>query len=154
MKRYIIAILMLLPMATHAEIPAIVALGEEASRQEDVEHESVGSFMLGMASTFANKEQRATFKMLDNIEMIECKNEEYAPILRERTLAIINDIDAKHIATHDDGKALNELYGIYRDEVIEELIILIMGHEGGVAIVAMSGEIPENRLGEISNIKQ
>ena len=154
MKRYIVILMLLLPLCAHAEIPAIATLGAEASKNRDVEHMSIGSFMIGTASTFASKEQRAVFKMLDNIEMIECRNSSYAPHLVERTLTIIEDAGAKYIATHDDGKAINELYGIATNDIINELIIIIKSHTGGIAIVAMSGEIPLSRLSEIALIKR
>lgn len=154
MKRYILMILLLIPLISYAEIPAVVKLGKEAAKQEDVEHTSVGSFMLGMASKFADKEQRATFKMLDNIEMIECKNRAYAPKLVAQTLAIIENEGATFIGSQDDGKALNELYGVYSGDVIKELIIIVKSHTEGVAIVAMSGTIPTHRLAEIATIKR
>lgn len=154
MKRYILVLLLLIPLTLRAEIPAIVSLGKEASKQRDVEHDSVGSFMLGMASSVADKEQRATFKMLDNIEMIVCKNREYAPQLTERVMEIAHSVGATFIGSQDDGKAVNELYGIKRDEVITELIIIVKSHTGDVGIVAMSGKIPQSRLGEIAKIKR
>lgn len=154
MKLYIFAILLFIPSILHAEIPAMVKLGEDASKQTNVEHMSVNRFMLGMASTFANKQQRETFKMLDNIEMIECKNSNYAPRLIERTMEIIKDVGAEHIGNHNDDKALNKLYAIRQGEVINELIIIVEAHAGGVAVVAMSGKIPINRLPEIATIKQ
>ena len=70
MKRLILLIVILIPLATSAKIPAMEQLGNEAEKQTDVEYFNAGSVMLGMAQTFANKEQRATFKMLDNIDMI------------------------------------------------------------------------------------
>jgi hypothetical protein len=154
MKRYILVLILLIPLTLRAEIPAIVSLGKEASKQRGVEHDSVGSFMLGMASSFADKEQRATFKMLDNIEMIECKNREYAPQLTERVMEIARSVGATFIGSQDDGKAVNELYGIKRGEVITELIIIVKSHTGDVGIVAMSGKIPQSRLGEIAKIKR
>jgi hypothetical protein len=154
MKRYIIALLLLLPVVAHAEIPAIAKLGKEASKHTDVEHMSVGSFMLGMASTFADKEQRATYKMLNNIELIECHNNTYAPHLIKQTLAIIANVGAEYIANEDDGKALNSVYGIRNGEIFNELIIIVEGKTGGVMVVAMSGDIPTSRLGEIARIKR
>lgn len=154
MKRYILLFALLVPFVVNAQIPAIVSLGKEASKQDGVEYDSVGSVMLGMAQTFADKEQRATFKMLSNIEMIECTNLSYAPKLTQRVMAIVQSVGAAYIASHDDGKALNELYGIKRGDVITELIILIKSHKGGVAVVAMSGEIPTNRLAEIAKLKR
>ena len=154
MRRYILLLALLIPLVASAQIPAIVSLGKEASKQRGVEHTSVGSVMLGMAQTFANKEQRATFKMLSNIEMIECKNSEYAPKLTEKVMAIVRSVGATYIGRQDDGKALNELYGVKRGDVIQELIILVKSHSGGVSVVAMSGEIPTNRLAEIAKIKR
>lgn len=154
MRRYILLFALLVPFVASAQIPAIVSLGKEASKVEGVKYDSVGSVMLGMAQTFANKEQRATFKMLDNIEMIECKNLEYAPTLTQRVMAIVRSVGASFIASQDDGKALNELYGVKQGDVITELIILVKSHQGGVAVVAMSGEIPTSRLAEIAKIKR
>lgn len=154
MKRYFLLFALLIPFVASAQIPAIVALGKEAAKQEGVEYDSVGSVMLGMAQTFANKEQRATFKMLDNIEMIVCKNLEYAPKLTERAMTIVRSVGATFIGSQDDGKALNELYGVKRGDIITELIILVKSHKGEVGIVAMSGEIPTNRLAEIAKIKR
>lgn len=154
MKRYILLLALLIPLVAQAQIPAIVTLGKEAAKHEGVEYDSVGSVMLGMAQTFANKEQRATFKMLTNIEMIECKNREYAPKLTERVMTIVRSVGATFIGREDDGKALNELYGVKRGDVITELIILVKSHMGEVAVVAMSGEIPTNRLAEIAKIKR
>lgn len=154
MKRYILLIALLVPFVASAQIPAIVALGKEASKQQDVEYDSVGSVMITMAQTFASKEQRETFKMLDNIELIECKNLEYAAKLTEKVMAIVRSVGATFIASEDDGKALNELYGVKRGDIITELIILVKSHKGGVAVVAMSGEIPTNRLAEIAKIKR
>ena len=145
---------LLIPLVAQAQIPAIVTLGKEAAKHEGVEYDSVGSVMLGMAQTFANKEQRATFKMLTNIEMIECKNREYAPKLTERVMTIVRSVGATFIGREDDGKALNELYGVKRGDVITELIILVKSHNGELGIVAMSGEIPTNRLAEIAKIKR
>ena len=154
MKRYILLLALLIPLVAQAQIPAIVTLGKEAAKHEGVEYDSVGSVMLGMAQTFANKEQRATFKMLTNIEMIECKNREYAPKLTERVMSIVRSVGATFIGREDDGKALNELYGVKRGDVITELIILVKSHKGELGIVAMSGEIPANRLAEIAKIKR
>ena len=155
MKRYILlALLLITTLTTHAEIPQITALGKQASKQKSVEHTSVGSFMLSMAATFAEKEQRETFKMLDNIEMIECKNRSYTPVLMARTMKIVDEIGADYIGSKDDGGALNELYGISKGGVITELIILVKSHTGESSVVAMSGNIPPSRLDEIEKIKR
>lgn len=154
MRRYILLIALLVPFVVNAQIPAIEALGKEASKQSGVEHHSVGSVMLGMAQTFASKEQRATFKMLSNIELVECKNVEYAPKLISRVKSIVQSVGATFIGSQDDGKALNELYGVKRGDIFTELIILIKSHNGEVAVVAMSGEIPTNRLAEIAKLKR
>ena len=157
MKQYRLAILLLfflVPLYAVAEIPAVKKLGKEATKQDDVEHFSAGSFMLGMAATFSNKEQRDTFKMLENIEMIECKNREYAPTLLARIMAIVQSVNARFIGSQDDGEALNELYGVMRGDTITELIIIVKSHSGDLGIVCMSGSIPEHRLADIAKIKQ
>lgn len=142
----------MLPLSTYAQIPAIEQLGKEAKRQRGVEYESVGSFMLGMASTFAEKSQRATFEMLDNIEMITCTNDAYSPTLKRRIMAIIASVDAEYLATTSDERGVNEVYAKRKGDIVRELIILTEGKDGGFAIVAMSGEIPTDRLSEIAKL--
>lgn len=152
MKRLILLITILLPLSTYAQIPEIEQLGKEAKRQRGVEHESVGSFMLGMASTFADKSQRATFEMLDNIEMITCTNDAYSPTLKRRIMAIIASIGAEYLTTTNDKRGENEVYAKIKSNIVRELIILTTGKDGGFAIVAMSGEIPTERLDEIAKL--
>lgn len=152
MRRLILLIAILLPLSTYAQIPAIEQLGKEAKRQRGVEYESVGSFMLGMASTFAEKSQRATFEMLDNIEMITCTNDAYSPTLKRRIMAIIASVGAEYLATTSDERGVNEVYAKRKGDIVRELIILTEGKDGGFAIVAMSGEIPTDRLGEIAKL--
>lgn len=152
MRRLILLIAILLPLSTYTQIPAIEQLGKEAKRQRGVEYESVGSFMLGMASTFAEKSQRATFEMLDNIEMITCTNDAYSPTLKRRIMAIIASVGAEYLATTSDERGVNEVYAKRKGDIVRELIILTEGKDGGLAIVAMSGEIPTDRLGEIAKL--
>ena len=155
MKRYILLGMMLFATLTaYAELPQIAALGKQASKQKDVEHMSVGSFMLGMAETFAEKEQRATFKMLDNIEIIESQNTTYAPTLVARAKSIAEEVGAEYIGGKDDGKALNELYGIKKGDIVTELIIITRNHTGEASVVVMSGNISLSRLAEIEKIKR
>lgn len=135
-----------------AQIPAIEKLGKEAKRQHDVEYESVGSLMLGVASKFANKEQRATFEMLDNIDMIVCQNREYETILLSKVKNIIRNIGAELLASSIDERGRNEVYALSKDGVVSELIILTFRDDGGLAITAMSGSIPIDRLEEISKL--
>ncbi len=153
MKRLLILLLLALPLNSMAQMPAIQELGKEAQKQKNIKYVSVNNVMLGMAATFAPKEQRATFKMLKNIDLIECRNDNYAPQLTEQVLKIAQQMGAKHIGTQADDFARNEVYALQQGDTIVELLILSYGHTGGAAITAMSGEIPASRLEEISKIK-
>ena len=155
MKRYILlALLLFATLAAHAELPQIENLGKQASKQKSVDHSSVGNIMLGVAARVGDKKQRSTFKMLDNIEIIECKNRSYTPTLIARTKRIVESVGAEFIGSKDDGKAVNELYGITKGGVITELIIIVKNHNGHSSVVAMSGKIPHSRLNEIEKIKR
>lgn len=152
MKRLITIILIMLPMALHAQIPAIEQLGKEAQRHKGVEYDSVGSFMLGMAARFADKEQRKTFEMLDHIDMIICNNSSYASTLESRILSIIDSVGASFLASNDDNKGHNDVYAVKRGTVIKHLVIITKSDSDALAISAMSGTIPESRLAEISRL--
>jgi hypothetical protein len=152
MKRFIVLIAMLLPMVSYAQIPAMEQLGYEAEKQTDVEYFSAGSVMLGMAQTFANKEQRATFKMLDNIDMITCNNPSYAKTLEQRALAIAQSVGAGHLVTSHDERGRNDVYILKQGNIVKEVIIITHSKSGGLGVVAMSGTIPYERLGELSKL--
>lgn len=152
MKRFILLIALLLPMLASAQIPAIEKLSKEVKRQKGVEYESVGSFMLGMASKMAPKEQRATFEMLDHIDMIVSEDNTYLATLETRLKAIIRDLGASFIAKTDEEKTTHEVYGVKSGGVFTQLIIITKGKAKGYAVTAMSGKIPENRLGEIAKL--
>ena len=127
-------------------------LGKEAEKQANVEYFSAGSVMLGMAQTFANKEQRATFKMLDNIDMITCNNPSYAKTLEQRALAIAKSVGARYLATSHDERGRNDVYIQKQGNIVKEVIIITHSKNGGLGVTAMSGTIPYERLGELSKL--
>lgn len=152
MRRFILLIVLLLPLSVSAQISAIEQLGKEAKRHKGVEYESVGSFMLGMASKIAPKEQRSTFEMLDHIDMIVSEDNAYLDTLESRLKSIIGDLGASLVAKRDEERATNEVYAVKKGRVITQLIILTKNKTHGFALTAMTGEIPENRLGEIAKL--
>lgn len=152
MKRFILLIAILIPYITSAKIPAVEQLGNEAKKHDDVEYFSAGSIMLGMAQTFANKEQRATFKMLDHIDMITSSNVAYSKTLEQRALAIVRSVGAQYLASSDDERGHNDVYVLKQGNVAKEVIIITHGKNGGLAVVVMSGTIPVERLGELSKL--
>lgn len=154
MRRIIVLIAILLPVATYAHIPAIEQLGKEMSKYENVEYDSIGSVMLGMAQTFASKEQRSTFKMLDHIDLIECKNPIHEKSLEQRTLAIARNIGAEYLDSLTDQRGRNDVYVFKRGNIVKEVIIITHGKDGGVGVVAMSGTIPIERLSELSTLSR
>lgn len=154
MRRIIVLIAILLPVATYAHIPAIEQLGKEMSKYENVEYDSVGSVMLGMAQTFASKEQRSTFKMLDHIDLIVCKSPTHEKSLEQRTLAITRNIGAEYLVTSTDQRGRNDVYVLKQGDVVKEVIIITHGKDGGLGVVAMSGTIPIERLGELSTLSR
>jgi len=109
--------------------------------------------MIGMASAFADKEKKATLKMLHNIDIITCENQEYAPRLTAQALDIAQQVGAKLIGCEEDDKARSEVYAIEQNETISELLVLITDHNGGVALFAMSGKIPISRLADVAKLK-
>ncbi|MBE6209991.1 MAG: DUF4252 domain-containing protein [Rikenellaceae bacterium] len=152
-KRLLIILFTLLPYCTWAQISAVEKLGKEANKEKNVKYISISRTMIGMASAFADKEERATLKMLHNIDIITCENQEYAPRLTAQALDIAQQVGAKLIGCEEDDKARSEVYAIEQNETISELLVLITDHNGGVALFAMSGKIPISRLADVAKLK-
>ena len=68
--------------------------------------------------------------------------------------SIIKSLNASYIGTTTDDRSRNVVYGLSDGEIINELIILAYGHKGFFSVIAISGEIPHDRLEEISQIRQ
>ena len=134
MRLVMVLMTMLLPTISMAQIPAIEQLGNEASQHENVEYESVGSFML------------------DHIDLIECRNAAHEQTLEQRTLAIAKSIGATYLASSTDERGRNDVYILKKGDIVNEVIIITHGKNGGLAVVVMSGNIPINRLGELSKL--
>lgn len=153
MKRFILLIALVLPICVSAQIPAIEKLGKEAKRHKGVEYESVGSFMLGVASKMADKEQRATFEMLEHIDMIVSEDDTFLATLELRLSSIIRDLGAIHLGKTNEERVASDVYAVKNGGIITELIIFTRGKNGGYAVTVMTGKIPENRLAEISKLR-
>lgn len=154
MKRFILLIMLVIPSITFAQLPAMKSLGKEAKRHSDVDYFSVGSTMLDMASTFANKEKRETFRMLKHIDMIECQNPAYAPTLKAKAENIASSIGATLIGKEIEDGTVSEVYALKNGEVVSELIIIITDQKGKLAVVAMTGEIPLDKLHKIAELRE
>ena len=152
-KRLLAILLLLLPICSWAQIPAIEHLGKRANQEKNVKYISVSRTMLGMASGFVDKGKRATLKMLHNIDIIACENSEYAPLLTAQVVDIVHQIGAKHIASEENDEGRSDVYAIQQNDTVSELLVLITAHDGGVVLFAMSGDIPTARLAEIAKLK-
>ena len=152
-KRLLTTLLLLLPLCSWAQISAVEKLGKEANKEKNVKYISISRTMIGVASAFADKEERATLKMLHNIDIIACENEDYAPQLTAQAVDIIHQVGAQHIASAEDNKGRSEVYAIQQNDIVSELLILISEHDGSVALFAMSGNIPTSRLADVAKLK-
>ena len=74
--------------------------------------------------------------------------------LQNLVKSIIKSLNASYIGTTTDDRSRNVVYGLSDGEIINELIILAYGHKGSFSVIAISGEIPHDRLEEISQIRR
>lgn len=148
MKKFIAMIMMLLPISAFASIPEIEKLLNDYSATENVTVVNLSGEMLKMAI-----EQSGEGEIGESLESLCVLNTEDAEhskditkrvdkILKRANLESVTDIEA-------EGAHVRILMSKESDMVSDLVVYVTEGSE--VALVVISGEIPESMIGELTN---
>lgn len=149
MKRFILLAIMLLPVSLMAQIPQFSKLAEKYSDNEAVTCMTINKQMMTM---FAGENEM--IENLSEIEIIVTKDAAIAMKVLDDTNKIVKKIDAKElISVNEDGEKFT-IYTIAQNGNITNIIIAIdcTADEGESGVIVVSGNIPEEKLGEVVQI--
>lgn len=149
MKRFILLAITLLPVSLMAQIPQFSKLAEKYAENEVVTSVNVNKQMMTM---FAGENEM--IDNLDEIQVVLTRDTGVAQKVLDDSKKIIKKIGAEElISANEDGQKFT-IYTIKQDGNITNIIIAIdctaSDEESGIIVV--SGNIPEERLGEVVHV--
>lgn len=144
MKRLILLVMMLLPMATMANQPKFEELCEQYTNVEGVTAMNLdGKMIQMMAGEFAEATE-----FIENIIVIISKNKKQSNKIVKRSAKIIKKLKLKPILSANEEGSMVDIYCVGEGDVVNDLIITVKkGDKGGVVVI--SGELPLETTGDI-----
>lgn len=144
MKRLILLVMMLLPMATMANQPKFEELCGQYTNVEGVTAMNLdGKMIQMMAGEFAEATE-----FIENIIVIISKNKKQSNKIVKRSAKIIKKLKLKPILSANEEGSMVDIYCVGEGDVVNDLIITVKeGDEGGVVVI--SGELPLETIGDI-----
>ena len=144
MKRLILLVMMLLPMATMANQPKFEELCEQYTNVEGVTAMNLdGKMIQMMAGEFAEATE-----FIENIIVIISKNKKQSNKIVKRSAKIIKKLKLKPILSANEEGSMVDIYCVGEGDVVNDLIITVKkGDKGGVVVI--SSELPLETIGDI-----
>lgn len=145
MKRFIVMIMMLLPISAMASIPEVSELANKYSSTEGVTVVNLTGEMLAMAGASGDIDT----SMIEDIIIIQTEKARYAKDISKRMKKIVADDNLKSIANVDDEGTNVGIYQKTNGEIMDFIIFVSEGSE--VAIIDICGKFDEESIAEILN---
>ena len=144
MKRLILLVIMLLPMAAMANQPKFEELCEQYTNVEGVTAMNLdGKMIQMMAGEFAEATE-----FIENIIVIISKNKKQSNKIVKRSAKIIKKLKLKPILSANEEDSMVDIYCVGEGDVANDLIITVKkGDKGGVVVI--SGELSLETTGDI-----
>ena len=145
MKRFIVMIMMLLPISAMASLPEVSELANKYSSTEGVAVVNLTGEMLAMAGASGDIDT----SMIEDIIIIQTEKARYAKDISKRMKKIVADANLKSIANVDDEGTKVGFYQKTNGEIMDFIIFVSEGSE--VAILDICGNFDEESIAEILN---
>ena len=144
MKRLILLVMMLLPMAAMANQPKFEELCEQYTNVEGVTAMNLdGKMIQMMAGEFAEATE-----FIENIIVIISENKKQSNKIVKRSAKIIKKLKLKPILSANEEGSMVDIYCVGEGDVANDLIITVKKCEKG-GVVVISGELPLETTGDI-----
>lgn len=133
MKRLILLVMMLLPMAAMANQPEFEELCEQYANVEGVTAMNLdGKMIQMMAGEFAEATE-----FIENIIVIISENKKQSNKIIKRSAKIIKKLNLKPILSANDDGSMVDIYCVGEGDVVNDLIITVQkGDEGGLVVIS------------------
>lgn len=152
MRKIVAMIMMLLPMYAMAAVPEVSAIIKDYSATEGVTVVNLTGDMLKMMAKQGGVSEYT--KGIDGLNILTVENDaKIGKKIAKRMKKALKRDKLQSTADIEVEDTIVKAYTKTADSVISDLVVYV-AHEGEVAIVLISGEIPESLIGElVKNLK-
>lgn len=150
MKRFILLIMLLLPMSAMATLPEVEKMTEKYTSKEQASVVNISKQMLKMMGRGISG-----VEYVDNIVMLSSDNKTAIKGITKRTKKAVKKHKLQNLATLNEGGSAISIYTQISDNKITEALVLI-AEKSKTTLINLSGEIPQevvdSLIGVISKI--
>lgn len=150
MKRFILLIMLLLPMSAMATLPEVEKMTEKYTSKEQASVVNISKQMLKMMGRGISG-----VEYVDSIVMLSSDNKSAIKGITKRTKRAVKRHKLQNLATLNEGGSAISIYTQISDNKITEAIVLVT-EKSKTTLINLSGEIPQevvdSLIGVISKI--
>lgn len=150
MKRFILLIMLLLPMSAMATLPEVEKITEKYTSKEQASVVNISKQMLKMMGRGISG-----VEYVDSIVMLSSDNKSTIKGITKRTKKAVKKHKLQNLATLNEGGSAISIYTQISDNKITEALVLI-AEKSKTTLINLSGEIPQevvdSLIGVISKI--
>ena len=150
MKRFILLIMLLLPMSAMATLPEVEKMTEKYTSKEQASVVNISKQMLKMMGRGISG-----VEYVDSIVMLSSDNKSAIKGITKRTKRAVKRHKLQNLATLNEGGNVISIYTQISDNKITEAIVLVT-EKSKTTLINLSGEIPQevvdSLIGVISKI--
>lgn len=150
MKRFILLIMLLLPMSAMATLPEVEKMTEKYTSKEQASVVNISKQMLKMMGRGISG-----VEYVDSIVMLSSDNKSAIKGITKRTKKAVKKHKLQNLATLNEGGSAISIYTQISDNKITEALVLVT-EKSKTTLINLSGEIPQevvdSLIGVISKI--
>lgn len=150
MKRFLLLIMLLLPMSAMATLPEVEKMTEKYTSKEQASVVNISKQMLKMMGRGI-----AGVEHVDNIVMLSSDNKSAIKGITKRTKKAVKKHKMENLATLNEGNSAIYIYTQISDNKITEALVLVTENDK-TTLINLSGKIPQevvdSLIGVISKI--
>lgn len=150
MKRFLLLIMLLLPMSAMATLPEVEKMTEKYTSKEQASVVNISKQMLKMMGRGI-----AGVEHVDNIVMLSSDNKSAIKGITKRTKKAVKKHKLQNLATLNEGNSAISIYTQISDNKITEALVLVT-EKNKTTLINLSGKIPQevvdSLIGVISKI--
>ena len=150
MKRFLLLIMLLLPMSAMATLPEVEKMTEKYTSKEQASVVNISKQMLKMMGRGITGVEH-----VDNIVMLSSDNKSAIKGITKRTKKAVKKHKLQNLATLNEGNSTISIYTQISDNKITEALVLVT-EKDKTTLINLSGKIPQevvdSLIGVISKI--
>lgn len=137
MKRFILLIMLLLPMSAMATLPEVEKMTEKYTSKEQASVVNISKQMLKMMGRGISG-----VEYVDNIVMLSSDNKTAIKGITKRTKRAVKRHKLQNLATLNEGGSTISIYTQISDNKITEALVLVT-EKSKTTLINLSGKIPQ-----------